>query len=77
MKKDAIVIASWPLSDKNAYSPSLIKDDIELQNSISKYCLEKLTPNNIEIFKQDKNVVVTENGCHGAFWASDLKKVNS
>jgi len=72
---DRIVIAHWELSSKDAHSQSLYKDTPELESAIIEHGKRQLTSKGIEIFKQEKNVIVAENGCWGAFYESDLEKI--
>ena len=71
MKPNAIVVCSWPLSNGD-YSTQL-KDDPRLEKAIKKYA-EGL-PSTEEVFKYDKNIIVTDKECYGAFFAKDLKHV--
>jgi hypothetical protein len=71
--KDKIVITNWEMSDKYAFDKNLFKDDTELEAAIVKF--KDNLPSDIEVFKHEKNVIITENKCYGAFYESDLGKI--
>lgn len=57
------------------FSKDSLKNEVELEYAINGFYNEKLAPNNIEIFRGEKNVIITESGCYGAFFEEDLQKV--
>lgn len=74
--KDKIVITKWLLSDKYSLDENVFNPNRLLEEAINEYAERELTPNNIEIFKRDRNILITEQGCYGAFFEKDLEKLN-
>lgn len=58
---------------KDAYL--MVKDNHELSKAISEYGKE-LEGKNIEIFKKEKNMLITEDGYYFAFFQSDVRLVS-
>jgi hypothetical protein len=74
MDNNKIVVANWKYSDLEPISPELFKEELELNNAINRYYDTELKPKNIELYVSNKNIIVTENGCYGAFYEKDLTK---
>lgn len=73
MKND-IVICCAKLSEKKEDVFNALKNDTILINAINGYKSE-LKKNNIEIFQQENNILITEDGYYIAVYAKELKKV--
>ena len=71
MKKDKIVITSWPLKDPFV-TPDMVFNDEKLSNAITEYYQRELFPKNIELFEQKENCIATDSGTYGAFYESTL-----
>lgn len=67
-----IIHAELSANKEDIYSAGLI-DDEELITSINEY-KKDLDEENVEIFKQDKNILITENGYYIAVYETDLSK---
>lgn len=69
-----IIICCTKLSEKKEDVFSALKNDIVLINAINEYKNE-LKKNNIEIFQQESNILITEDGYYIAFYVKDIKSI--
>lgn len=70
-----IVITTFPLENEMPYLESMYRESNELRGAVIAHFYHLHPEKAIEIFKQHKNILVTEVGCFGTFFEDELEKV--
>ena len=69
IKKTIIISTDLTAKKENVFKA--LKNDVDLINAINEYAF-KLKNNNIEIWEQKDNILVTENGYYLAVYPEDI-----
>lgn len=70
-----ILITSCSIDENVDEVLKMVQDDDRLISEVAKYCKKLVQDEDVEIFDQFKNIVVTSQGYIMAFWESDLTRI--
>lgn len=68
-----IIVTNWPLKDVDATDPILFRDEPELTEAIVEYFQKEIKDE--EVFKHDRNVIVSERRIYGAYYDNQLQPI--
>ena len=74
-EQENILITSCSIDENVNEVLKMVQDDDRLITEVTKYCKKLVQDEDVEIFDQFKNIVVTSQGYIMAFWESDLTRI--